>query len=145
MKPTKLQLLLENCEILEFDWNDVESVSFENTYDAVDIDSDGVVTTMKCCQKFYICVTGGGEYSFDNGSSHWTKRLKEGDITHIHIVYGDGSELTYRVEWPLVGHMYYHPHQGVGKTWMDGVHLIFCCKDTKELNKQREEEDGQDR
>ena len=142
MKPIKLQLLLENCEILDFDWKDVESVSFENTYDAVDIDSDGVITTIKCCQKFYICVDGkGGEYSFDNGSSHWNERLKEGDVAFVSVLFDDDSELSYRVEWPTNGNMYYHPHQGVDTTWMKGVHLIYCCKETKEHKTQLEEND----
>lgn len=138
MKPIKLQLLLENCEILEFDWEHVDTLSFENTYDAIDIENDGTISTVKCCQRFFICVSGGGEYSFDNGSSHWTQRLKNGDITHIYVMYENGDDLTYRVEWPRNGNAYYHPYQGVYPTWMDGVYSIYCCKETKELHEQEE-------
>ena len=133
VKPTSLTLVLENCESLVFEWKDVQYVSVGGVTENISYCNRDTCTKIcrKSCENFYITVEEtGGEYSFSNGSEHWTKRLVDGDITSICIEYEDGKQDVYDVVWPD-GYDYYHPHQGVEKEHDSIAWSIFCNKNWK--------------
>lgn len=130
IQPTSLTLVLENCESLVFEWKDVQHVSVGGVTENISYYTCTKIYR-KLCEKFYITVEEtGGEYSFNNGSEHWTKRLVDGDITSIYIEYEDGKQDVYDVVWPD-GHYNYHPHQGVEKVHGSTAWSIFCNKNFK--------------
>ena len=133
IQPISLTLLLENCESLVFDWKDVRHVNVDCVTENISYYNENKRTKIcrKSCENFYITVEeNGGEYSFSNGSEHWTKRLVNGDITSICIEYEDGKQDVYEVVWPD-GYDYYHPHQGVEKEHDSIAWSIFCNKNWK--------------
>lgn len=128
-KPAQLQLGLENCETLVFDWCDVNSVVLHDLADMLTITNDGSKITHTHCKGFLIDVNiDGGYYLLDNDSSHWKKRLEKGDITSVCFVYENNRE-TYFVDWADNSDDLYHDHQGVN-IYEDSA-IIYCGKDFK--------------
>lgn len=125
MKPLRVELGLENCEVLVFDWKFVESISFRDTHTSHFINKDGKQRLNNWCKEFNLIVDGdGGEYLHDNGSKHWKERLVTGDVTLITIVYENDAELEYHVTWPDWS-ANYHPDQST-EMLCKGFWSIYC-------------------
>ncbi len=124
-KLEKVELVLENCEVLVFEGKDV--VTFRASGVTEDhIYNRGCLTKSVRCDSFYLEVSGGGVYVFDNGSSLWEDRLRSApDITSV-ILHSEGKLAQYRVNWPDDG-AYTHPGQGLVKE--GGNYIIFCSKE----------------
>jgi hypothetical protein len=139
MKPIKLELVLENCETIVFDWKHVNGICIADLTTTEQIDEEGVIEEYRYCKEFFIDVdSNGGEYEFDNGSEHWGKRLKKyADITQIHFVYADNSRRSYHVKWPRDGGYSSHPWQGV-EDCRDGYTYIWCNEFDANMRAQME-------
>ena len=130
--PTKLQLHLENCDTIEFDWEHVHGISINDITHSTNITTSGIKVSSLYCSSFFIELKKGakGQYVFDNGGAIWKKRVALADITSISVLYEDGQKDHWRVQWPVESDGYTHPHQGIMKDWRGGW-LIYCCERTK--------------
>lgn len=130
--PIKLQLHLENCDTLEFDWEHVNGLSVKGVTQNINITNKGVKVVNLSCTKFFVDLKKGskGQYQFDNGGSKWKKRLAYGDVTSLTVLYADGKKDHWVVEWPDDADEYKHPHQGIVKNCFGGW-IVYCCKRTK--------------
>lgn len=132
-EPSAVELILENCESIVFDWKDIEHLSFGQISENILIEKDGDQTSTKTCKTFHLIVKSKdvGDYSFDNGSKHWYDRFQDcPDITSVLIHYEEYCCLLY-IDWYGQESEYVHEHQGVCEEF-DGAIRIFCDEEYKE-------------
>ena len=106
-KIKQLDIVFENCEVFSITPDMIIMCDFGNIYENIGINNfqyeDGEIYRDKCCKSFALAInqkgmsqTGG----FELGSQTTLEdRLSYNDITHIDIIYKDGSNDYISVPW----------------------------------------------
>lgn len=130
-----LVLVLENCEEIVFEGDELIDACFMEIETHHRFRPDIGTESHLSCEEFFITVKNGyGRYEVDNGSLNWVDRLvKYGDITQVYTTVNDEVENRYLISWPEE-HDQIHPWQGVLRGEEVGKLVIYC----NEYLKQRE-------
>ncbi|EPD81343.1 MULTISPECIES: hypothetical protein [unclassified Paenibacillus] len=96
----RIELVLENCECIEVDRKYISSLHIDGIKSSIIANKNSIVKSDHCSYFFLAANRNGNECYGDYGNSQGTyKRLGEGDITSVNILYDNHTEETYYTAW----------------------------------------------